>query len=113
MKSKLPYITLIKITHSAIWLTMASAIFYILYCGITNNLNNTLYISIGLIVLEIVVLLINGWACPLTIVAKNCKSDWKDGDDIYLPKWLAVNNKMIFGSLFVFGIVLVIMRLLS
>lgn len=105
--------TLIKIVHTAIWLVMASAVFYVLYCGISGNLNKTLYVAISLIFFEIVVLLFNHWACPLTIIAKKIKPDWKDGDDIFLPKWLAVNNKMIFGTLFVMGIVLVIFRSLT
>jgi hypothetical protein len=92
---------------------MASAVFYILYCGISGNLGKNLYFAIGLILFETIVLLINHWACPLTSIAKNIKPDWKDGDDIFLPKWFAINNKMIFGTLFIIGIVLVIYRLLK
>ncbi len=112
MTNKILNITLIKITHTVIWLIMASAVFYILYCGISGNLNRTLYFTICLILFEIVVLILNHWACPLTIVAKKIKPDWKDGDDIFLPKWLAIHNKMIFGTLFIIGIVVVIFRLL-
>lgn len=112
MSNKFINITSIKIIHSVIWLIMASAVLYILYCGITGNLGILLYITIGIIFFETIVLLINRWACPLTIIAKKIKPDWKDGDDIFLPKWIAINNKMIFGTLFIVGIVLVVIRLL-
>lgn len=104
---------LIRLAHTAIWAVMAAAVFYILYCGITGRLGPWLYAAIGLILLELVVLLLNRWACPLTIVAQEIKPDWQDGDDIYLPVWVAVHNKTIFGTLFVVGLLLVGWRLLA
>lgn len=104
-------ITHIKAIHSVIWFIMAVAIMYTLYSGITGKINAITYWSIFLIVFEIVTLLINKWTCPLTNIARNIKSDWQDGDDIFLPTWLAMNNKQIFGTLFILGVVLVILRL--
>lgn len=92
---------------------MVLAILYILYCGISGHLSTFLYYAIGLILFETIVLLINHWSCPFTIMAKKAKPDWKDGDDIFLPKWIAINNKMLFGSLFIVGIILIIFRLLT
>jgi hypothetical protein len=106
-------ITVIKLIHSAIWLVMATAVFYILYCGITGNLNPLVYWAIGLILVETAVLLLNHGACPLTTVAQEVKPDWQDGDDIFLPTWLAVHNKTIFGLLFTVGVILVVFRLLA
>lgn len=103
-------ITAIKAIHSIIWIIMASAVFYILYCGIFDIANTFLYLSIGLIAAEIVVLLIFSWSCPLTIVAKRIKTDWKDGDDIFLPTWVAIHNKTIFGFLLTLGICLLLIR---
>jgi hypothetical protein len=91
---------------------MATAVFYILYCGIFGIFNIYLYFAIGLIIVEIIVLLFNRWTCPLTNLAKNIKPDWHDGDDIFLPKWVAINNKTIFGVLLVTGVLLLILRIL-
>jgi len=104
---------LIKIIHSTIWIIMVAAIFYILYAGITNNLNIYLWISIGIMIFEGIVLLINKGSCPLTNVAKNIKKDYHDGDDIFLPKWIAINNKLIFGSILLIGLALVLYRFLN
>ena len=106
-------IVLIKILHTVIWFIMASGVFYILYCGISGQIGITLYFALALLFFEIIVLIINHWSCPLVIVAKKIKTDWKDGDDIYLPLWFAKRNKMIFGTLLVIGVALVIFRILN
>jgi hypothetical protein len=107
-----PSITVVKVAHSAIWSVMAAAVFYTLYSGITGRIGAWTYASIGLIIIETLVLSVNGWACPLTHVAQEVKPDWKDGDDIFLPTWLATRNKTIFGTLFAIGFLLVIARFL-
>jgi hypothetical protein len=113
MRSITNKIIIIKTIHSLIWLLMAAAVFYILYAGISGNICGIpLYLAVSVMMFEIIVLLINHWSCPLTIIAKKIKPDWKDGDDIYLPVWLAVNNKIIFGTLLVVGVGLVAFRLL-
>ncbi len=91
---------------------MASAVIYILYAGITNTFNTILWIAIGLILLEGVVLLINKWTCPLTPLAEKYTSNREPNFDIYLPKWLAKHNKTIFTSLFIIGLLLVIINLI-
>lgn len=53
---------------------------------------------------EVAVLALNAWRCPLTGVAARYTDDRRDNFDIYLPLWLARYNKHIFGSLFVGGI---------
>ena len=92
---------------------MVTAIFYILYAGINNRLDVYLWISLGLMVLEGITLLINKGSCPLTIVAKKSKPNYQDGDDIFLPKWLAIHNKLIFGSILSLGLLIVFYRLMN
>lgn len=103
-------ITLIKLIHTLVWVTMASAIFYVLYAGIANKSGLLLLLSIGLIVFETVVLVLNKWTCPLTPWARKYSSEEKDNFDIYLPNWLAKHNKTIFGTLFALGAILTIIN---
>lgn len=109
-KSKL---ILIKSLHSIIWLIMASASFYILYSGITNTTSILLWISIGLLGIETLILLFNKWTCPLTPIARKYTTNRQPDFDIYLPKVIAKHNKQIFGTIFVIGLILVIINLLS
>jgi hypothetical protein len=64
----------------------------------------------GIILVEIIVLVLNGWQCPLTGVAARYTDDRQDNFDIYLPAWLARYNKAIFGSLLVAGEFIVLLR---
>lgn len=54
----------------------------------------------GLVLVECVVVAVNGMRCPLTDLAARYTSDRTDNFDIYLPVWLARWNKLIFGTLF-------------
>lgn len=59
---------------------------------------------IGIVSVEVLVLVANGWRCPRTAVAARYTDDRCDNFAIYLPAWLARNNKQILGSLFVGGV---------
>ncbi len=101
---------LIKFLHTIIWAFLASMIFYILYAGISGNITKWVWIAIGIVVLEIFALLLNGWVCPLTPIAAKYTHERQDNFDIYLPLWLARNNKIIFSILFIAGVLLVVGR---
>lgn len=104
-------IKLIKIIHTFVWAVMASAVFYVFYAGITKISGLMLWLSIGLIIIETAVLLINKWRCPLTPIAMKYTSDRRENFDIYLPEWLAKHNKLIFSTIFLAGLILVVRNL--
>jgi hypothetical protein len=56
---------------------------------------------------ECLVVVVNRMRCPLTPIAARYTSDRRDNFDIFLPEWLARYNKSIFGSLYLFGQILV------
>lgn len=104
---------LVKSIHSLVWLIMASAAIFILYAGVTNTVNIWLWISIGLLIIESIVLILNRWTCPLTPIAMKYTSEQAHNFDIYLPKVIAKYNKVIFGTIFIIGLVLVILNFLK
>ncbi len=99
---------LIKIIHTLVWVIVATAIFYILYCGLTNKSNKKLIAAIILSVVEGIILLTFGWVCPLTIIAKRYVETPTLGFDIFLPKWFIPYNKTFFTIVFTIGILLVL-----
>ncbi len=103
----------IKWVHTLIWLFFVSVIFYIVYSGITGEISAFTWIAIGLVIGEGAVLLIFKMFCPLTILARKYSDSQKDNFDIYLPNWLARHNKVIFTSIFVAGVILVLVRKLT
>lgn len=65
---------------------------------------------IGIVFIEVVVLALNRWRCPLTPVAARYTADRRDNFDIFLPGWLARHNKLIFGAIYVAGILFTLAR---
>jgi len=100
----------IKTIHTLIWLFFVVVIFYILYSGIFNIITIYTWIGIGLIIMEGIVLLIFKMFCPLTILARRYSGSQKDNFDIFLPNWLAKNNKLIFTTIFIIGLIMVIIN---
>ena len=83
------------------------------YAVIINKIDKFVWIGIGLIILEGLVLLIFNKLCPLTIIARKYSDSMKDNFDIYLPNWFAKWNKLIFTTLFVFIMLGLIYRILN
>ncbi len=100
----------IKLVHTLIWLFFVIVIFYVLYSGITGNINIYTWVGIGLVIGEGAVLLIFKMFCPLTLLARKYSDSTKDNFDIFLPNWLAKNNKLIFTTIFLVGFILVLTR---
>ena len=71
------------------------------YEVIFNKIDNFIWIGIGLITLEFVVLLFFKMMCPLTIIAQKYSNSNKENFDIYLPNWLAKYNKKIYTTFFI------------
>ena len=90
----------VKRVHTAAWAVFAGCIFAIPVYACQRDLA-TAAVLIGVVLLEVVILLLNGMRCPLTAVAARYTEDRRDNFDIYLPLWLARYNKIIFGALFV------------
>jgi hypothetical protein len=106
-------LTAIKIIHTMIWIFFNVVLWYMAYAVIINKIDKFVWIGVGLIVLEGIVLLIFNKRCPLTIVARKYSDSQKDNFDIYLPNWLAKYNKLIYTTLFVLIIGGLIYRILK
>jgi polyferredoxin len=70
----------------------------------------TAALLIGVVFGEVLVLVFNGWRCPLTPLAGRYTSDRRANFDIYLPEALARHNKLVFGALYVAGVVFTVAR---
>jgi hypothetical protein len=97
----------VRILHTIIWAFFAgcvAAIPFLAWEGMFYQAS----IFIGIVLIEVLILAINSWHCPLTKVAARYTSDRRDNFDIYLPVWLARYNKLIFGSIYMAGVLLTI-----
>ncbi|MEZ4850191.1 MAG: hypothetical protein R3B93_16565 [Bacteroidia bacterium] len=103
----------IKFIHTLIWVIFVAVIFYIVYSGVTDSITTYTWMGIGLIIGEGLVLLLFKMSCPLTVLARKYSDSQKDNFDIFLPNWLARYNKLIFTSIFLFGLIVVVYRVLT
>lgn len=98
-------LTIIKLAHTVVWALFAGCVIAI---PVLSWIGEVRYAAAcaAVVALEVVVLALNRWRCPLTGVAARYTSDRRTNFDIYLPEWLARHNKAIFGTLYVLGLVL-------
>jgi len=97
----------VKAVHTIVWAFFAGCIFAIPIAAVLHRLTLATAL-IAIVFCECAVLLFNGMRCPLTGVAAQYTDDRRDNFDIYLPEWIARYNKMIFGALYVLGILFTI-----
>lgn len=89
----------VKLLHTAVWAFFAGCILAIPLAAARARFAAAVWL-IGIVSLEVVVIVLNRWRCPLTDVAARYTTDRHDNFDIYLPLWLARHNKAIFGAIF-------------
>ena len=102
----------IKTLHTAVWAFFVVSIVAVPVTACTRRFNLSLAFA-GIVLMEVLVLLLNRWSCPLTAIAARYTSDRRANFDIYLPEWLARHNKQVFGALFGFGLLFALARWLG
>jgi hypothetical protein len=95
----------IKAIHTVIWAFFVVCILAIWVFALRGDYAHAA-LAIGIVLVEVLVLILNGWNCPLTAVAARYTDGRHDNFDIYLPEWLARQTKLILGTLYVAGIAL-------
>ena len=105
-------ITFIKTVHTLLLIFMIILVGITFFTLLLDKISHITWIGIGFIFLEGLILLINGWKCPLTVYAQ----DLGDGDGsvtgIFLPKFIANQMLRIFGMISVICFVMLLVRLL-
>jgi hypothetical protein len=103
----------IKLFHTLVFLFLSGCILYILYCGITNRYSRKTTAAIVFIVFEGIVLVLNGWQCPLTSLAQSLGAAQPDVASLFLPRWLADHIFGICTPLFLASSALLLIRRLT
>lgn len=82
-------IFLVKVVHTLVFFLLSGCVLYILFCALANRFPRKVFAAILLIVLEGVALVINGWECPLSTLARRLGAEHTQVADIFLPRWFA------------------------
>ncbi len=102
----------IKLLHTAVWAVLAGSILALPVAAYTRHFRWALMLT-AFVVCECAVLAANRGRCPPTDRAARFTEDRAANFDIYLPNWLARNNKAIFGTLFALNGLIVLWRWLA
>lgn len=101
----------VKLLHTVAWAFFASCVVAIPVLAWLGRHHLALWAA-GAVAVEVLILAVSGWACPLTPIAARYTEDRRPNFDIYLPEWLARYNKEIFGSGYVAGLLYLLARTL-
>jgi len=93
----------VKVVHTIAWAFFAGCILAIPVASWQGNHTAAAWLT-TIVFVEVAILVVNGWRCPLTSLAARYTEERHDNFDIYLPLWLARHNKLIFGVLYCLGI---------
>jgi polyferredoxin len=94
----------VKLIHTLAWAFFAGCIFGMPIASWAGQHGLAGILAI-LVLVEVIILALNGWTCPLTAVAARYTEDRESNFDIYLPVWLARYNKHLFGPLYVVALI--------
>jgi hypothetical protein len=95
-------LVLVKVVHTVVWAFLATCVLAIPVAAFLGRLRLAALLS-AIVLVEVAVLALNSMRCPLTDVAMRYTQSRSDDFDIYLPPWLARNNKRLFGTLWIAG----------
>lgn len=100
-------LTAIRLGHTVVWVFFVACILAIPIFTLSSRFGFAALFT-AIVACEVGVLVLNRMRCPLTGVAARYTNDRRANFDIYLPEWLARNNKRIFGTLYVFAVLLLL-----
>jgi hypothetical protein len=103
-------LTIVRTTHTIIYVVMACCTFILLYAGIAGSHGLWLDIALVLLGIESVVFLGNGMKCPLTKLAVKYGAEKGYAFDTFLPEKYTRYTFRFFGTIMVVGLILLVTR---
>jgi hypothetical protein len=105
-------IIFIKSIHTAIFIAMNVFLAILILEVITDRISYLSWLSIAALLTESVVLIANGWRCPISIYAEKVGATNGHESDIFLPLWFTDQIPLVYGSLLAITLLFFVIRLL-
>jgi hypothetical protein len=105
-------ITFVKSVHTIGFVVLSGVLAVLLYEVFFDRITVLTWSAIALFAAEGVVLVVNGWRCPLTAVAEKLGSTHGQVTDFFLPKWFADRVFTVYRGLFAAALLMLATRLL-
>ena len=93
----------VKLLHTIAWAFFVGCILLLPWAAWRGEFRVAACLA-AIVLVEVAILAVNGFVCPLTPIAARYTDERQPNFDIYLPEWLARYNKHIFGALYAAGL---------
>ncbi|MHA1911602.1 MAG: hypothetical protein ACTSYA_07885 [Candidatus Kariarchaeaceae archaeon] len=94
----------LKFIHSLIMLYLTFSTWYILYCGIVQQITDLLLISIIIMAIEGVGLIPYNFKCPLAVYAENLGSEDGRVTQYFFPQWFVPHVFKTYFAMIIMGL---------
>ena len=112
MRDLLRSLSFIKSVHTAVFIAMNVFLTVLILEVIADRISYLSWLSIAALLTESVVLIANGWRCPISIYAQNIGATNGRESDIFLPLWFTDRIPVLYGSLLAVTLLFFVIRLL-
>ena len=103
----------IKLIHSLLFLLIVISTIYVFFSSLSDQITTLTWIAFAIALIEMLVLLLNDWRCPLTDLAEQSGAQTGSVADLFLPQWISDRLFVIFGIVFVATCILMFWRLVT
>ena len=101
---------LLKTIHTIVWAIMTFANFFAFYLAFIGRFDIWFWIPASFIMLEIFIIVLNDWKCPMTGMIEKYTKDRSDNFGLYIPGWLAKYNVRIYTILIPLEVLIVLIK---
>jgi len=102
----------IKLVHTFLFLLITGSTLYVMFSALFDFITPLTWFAFFVVILEMLVLILNDWKCPLTGLAERQGAEVGSVADLFLPKWISDRLFLIFGILFALTSILLVWRIL-
>ncbi len=103
----------IKLIHTAVFIAMNVFLAILIFEVIADRISFLSWLSIAALLIESVVLVANGWRCPISIYAEKIGATDGHESDIFLPLWFTDQIPLVYGSILAITLLFFVIRLLN
>lgn len=108
---KLRSITFIKLVHTVGFVVLSGVLAVLVYEVFADRITILTWSAVALFLSEGVILMVNGWRCPLTGIAEKLGSKHGQVTDFFLPKWFADRVFIFYRGVFAAALVVLAGRM--
>ena len=106
-KGTVELVPAVRAVHTLIFFFLTFCVGHILYCGVARKITRFLYVAILCMAVEGIILALNHWHCPLTLLTIAHGGGKGTVVDTLFPEWFVPYVTPLYAAICAIGLVLV------